>query len=293
MEIILGKKAGFCYGVERAINNADKVITENQNAKVYCLGDLVHNKQVIEEFEKKGIVFINDINEIDEKEKNVKLIIRAHGIPKITYEEAKKRNIEIFDYSCPSVLAMHKMVENAVEDGFYVLLLGEKKHPEVIGTYGFTKNKGILLETEEEIEETILEIKAKKVEKLFVVAQTTFNKEKFNKYIEKIKEGLENYLEKLEVKNTICDATRVRQEETKEIASNVDYMIVIGGKKSSNSMKLYNISKQNCKNVIFIETYKEITDENLKDIQNSNKVGIMAGASTPKKSIEDVIKYIK
>ena len=293
MEIVLGKRAGFCYGVNEAVTKADKVAYENKNEKIYCLGELVHNKQVVENLENKGITFIDNINEINED--NVKLIIRAHGIEKEIYDEANKKNIEILDYTCPNVLMIHKIVEDYAKKDYEVLIIGEKKHPEVKGTYSFACGRGIVLETEEEIkevvEELVKQIKENSSNNLLIVAQTTFSLEKFNKYIKIIQEMLSKEKINIEVKNTICNATKLRQEEAEEISSNVDYMIVIGGKNSANSRKLYDISKKNCNNTIFIETYKEL-EAVLDKIVKNNKIGIMAGASTPKKSIDEVINLL-
>ena len=250
--------------------------------------------------------FINDIDEIEEDDKNdkleekdkktlkpVKLIIRAHGIEKKIYEKAAKRNIELLDYSCPNVLAIHKIVEEYVNKGYYLLLLGEKKHPETIGTISFAKDKNIVLEKEEEIKEVAEKLKNLSVNKILIIAQTTFSPEKFNEYVHIIKEELEKDNKDIiiEVKNTVCNATKLRQEETEEISSYVDYMIIIGGKKSANSIKLYEIAKENCSNTVFIETYKEIEDK-IDEICKFDKIGIMAGASTPKKSIDDVINLL-
>lgn len=305
MEIILGKKAGFCYGVNEAVLKAEKVATETKNEKIYCLGELVHNKQVIEELENKGIIFINNIDEIQNKfneqdidgdtTEKIKLIIRAHGIGKSIYEQAKNKDIELLDYTCPNVLAIHKIVDEYVKKDYYILIIGQKTHPEIIGTASFANGNVTVIETEDEIkekmQETIKKMKTNSLNKILVVAQTTFSLEKFNNYAEMIKNILSKENIELEVKNTICNATKLRQEETEDISSNVDYMIVIGGKNSANSAKLYEISKKNCSNTIFIETYKEL-ENNLDEIIRSKKVGIMAGASTPRKSIDEVINLL-
>lgn len=344
MEIVVGKRAGFCYGVNEAVTKADEVISKNKSDKVYCLGELVHNKQVIKNLEKKGLVFINCIDELEDKfkkidvkenetdsiergkelngnnmeveqleknklnendirknnenkEEKTRLIIRAHGIEKSIYEEANKKNIELFDYTCPNVLAIHKIVEDYVNKGYYIIIIGGKKHPETIGTVSFANGKGFVIEKEDEITETvdliINKLKSESANKVFICVQTTFNLEKFNKYVQIINEKI-NKTDKtieIEVRNTICDATKLRQEETEEISSNVDYMIVIGGKNSSNSTKLYEISKNNCANTLFIETYKELEDK-LEEIRKSNRVGIMAGASTPSQSIKEIIDLL-
>ena len=300
MEIILGKRSGFCYGAGGAVEKANNVILNNKEEKIYCLGELVHNKQVIDDLKDKGIIFIDDIDEINERtkesekeERKIKLIIRAHGIEKNIYEKASKRNIELLDYTCPNVLEVHKIVEEFVNKDYYIVIMGEKSHPETIGTYSFANGRGIVLEKEEDIKKVVKFIKERSVSKLLIIAQTTFSLEKFNKYVEIIKEILnkENANIEIEVRNTICNATKLRQEETEEISSNVDYMIVIGGKKSANSIKLYEISKKNCKNTVFIETYKELEDK-VEEITMCSKVGIMAGASTPKKSIDEVIDLL-
>lgn len=306
MKIILGETSGFCFGAGEAIKKAEKIISENKSGEVYCLGDIVHNKQVVDEFKNKGMKFINDIDEIEDDDKNdkleekdkktlkpVKLIIRAHGIEKKIYEKAKKRNIELLDYSCPNVLAIHKIVEEYVNKGYYLLLLGEKNHPETIGTISFAKDKNIVLKKEEDIKEVVKKLKNLSVNKLLIVAQTTFSSDKFNKYIHIIKEELEKDNKNIiiEVKNTVCNATKLRQEETEQISSCVDYMIIIGGKKSANSIKLYEIAKEHCGSTVFIETYKDIEGK-INEICKFDKIGIMAGASTPQKSIDDVINLL-
>ena len=221
MEIIIGKTAGFCYGVKRAVDGA--IEESKKNKKTYCLGELVHNKEVIEDLKNKGIKIIEDINEA--KDKNAKVILRAHGVEKNIYEKAKINNLELVDYTCSNVLKIHKIAEEYANKGYYIILTGAEKHPEVIG------------------------------------------------------------------KNTICLATETRQKETEKLSKQVELMIIIGGKNSSNTKKLYEIAKQNCHNSISVENGKE-AEETLKnmDLSTIEKVGIMAGASTPKESIDEVIE---
>lgn len=287
MEIIVGKKAGFCYGVKEAVTKAENVAIQSKSEKVYCLGELVHNKQVVNKLKEQGIVFINHVEDLKEGEK-AKLIIRAHGIPKETYMKVKEKNIELYDFTCPNVLAIHKVVENYSKNGYFTLLIGEEKHPETIGTISFANGNGIVLEKQEQIDEVLKILNEKNVEKLLIVAQTTFSLEKFENYVKQIKENLS--LE-IVVKNTICNATKLRQEEAETLSADVDYMIVIGGKNSANSMKLYEISKKNCKNTAFIETYKELEGK-LEEIKACEKIGIMAGASTPDTSINEVVDFL-
>lgn len=280
MKIIVGKTAGTCYGVQRAIDEAMKEL--DKKGKLYCLGELVHNKQVTENLTKQGMTFIDNIEEA----KNT-VVIRAHGEPKSTYEKAKKMDVRIIDLTCPNVLKIHEIVEKFVLNDYYIFITGKNDHPETIGIVGFCNNKMFVIESEDDIEKGIEQFKKSNLDKALLVSQTTFNLEKFNKIGKILKTKLNN---QLEIINTICSATRLRQEETNELSKQVDVMIIIGGKHSSNTNKLYDIAKENCKKVYFIETEKEL---NLELLKNEKNVGIMAGASTPKKSIKKVIEILK
>ncbi|MBR2240895.1 MAG: 4-hydroxy-3-methylbut-2-enyl diphosphate reductase [Clostridia bacterium] len=281
MEIVLGKTAGFCYGVRNAVMNAEEKLREHKN--VSCLGELVHNGEVIKKLEKLGMNVVEKIEDANEK-----VIIRAHGIAKEIYEKAKKLNIEIFDFTCPSVLKIHKIAEEYANKGYYIFLIGGKKHPETLGTISFCGKNSYLLENEEDINEAIENLKQSKIKKLFIIVQTTFSLEKFEIMINDIKNKLNNDIE-LEVKNTICNATKIRQEETLDISKNVECMIIIGGKNSSNTKKLYEIAKENCENTYIVETKDELELEKLK---KCDRIGIMAGASTPDESINEVISAL-
>lgn len=281
MEIVLGKTAGFCYGVRNAVMKAEEKLKEHK--KVSCLGELVHNRQVIKKLENLGM---NVVEKIEDANKRV--IIRAHGIAKEVYNKAKKLNIEIFDFTCPSVLKIHNIAEEYANKGFFIFLIGGKKHPETLGTISFCGNDSYLLENEEEVDEAIGKLIKSKIKKLFIIVQTTFSYEKFETIVEKIKSKLNSDIE-IEVRNTICNATKIRQEETNEISKNVQCMIIIGGKNSSNTKKLFDIAKENCNNTFIVETKDEL---DLDVINKCNKVGIMAGASTPDESIDEVISYI-
>lgn len=282
-KILIGKTAGFCYGVKRAVDGAKDEIESSKN--VYCLGEIVHNKQVIEELKQKGIIFIEDI-----KQAKGTTIIRAHGVPKEIYEEAKQKNIELKDYTCPNVLKIHKIAEEYSKKGYFVFLCGSPKHPENIGTISHCNENSYIIEKEDDTFKALEKLEKSGIKKLLVISQTTYSLEKF--YI--IKEIIENELPQnieLVIKNTICATTEQRQIETKELSKKVDIMIIIGGKNSSNTKKLYEVALENCKKAICIETYKEL-ENSQNDIKNANKIGIMAGASTPQKSIEEVVEYL-
>ena len=281
MEIIVGKTAGICYGVKRAVEGAKKVVKESEN--VYGLGEIVHNKDVVKQLENLGMHFIEDI-----REAKGKTIIRAHGIPKQVYQEAEKKQIELIDYTCPKVLKIHEIAEEYAKNGYYIFLLGNRKHPEIIGTLSYCGENKFVIEKEEDALKALEVLEKSEIKKLLVISQTTYSLEKFYIIEEIIKNELSRDIE-LVIKNTICQATEIRQKETEEMSKKVDCMIIIGGRNSSNTKKLYDIAKQNCKMVIFIENEKEI---NLDAIGRKDKIGIMAGASTPEESIKKVVSKL-
>lgn len=286
MEIIVGKTAGFCYGVKRAVEGSIEQVKNAGNEIVYCLGEIVHNKQVIYNLEQNGIKFIEDANEINNI--NSKVIIRAHGIEKNIYDILKNKKVEMMDYTCPNVLKIHKMAEEYERQGFYIFLLGTENHPEIIGTKSYCGKNFSLIKDENDVDIAIQDFVNSKIKKLLVISQTTYSMKKFENIKKLIEENVNNDIE-LIIKNTICLATEQRQKETKELSSKVDMMLIIGGKNSSNTKKLFEIASENCKNTICIETKDELEKVKFDKIL---KIGIMAGASTPQKSIDEVINYI-
>lgn len=282
MEVILGKTAGFCFGVENAVKNTEEELSKNKD--VYALGELTHNRQVMYKLEKNGLIVKENIEEIPN---NSTVIFRAHGVPPKIYNIAKQKNLNIVDLTCKSVLKIHKVVQDLTSKGNYIFIVGKKEHPEIIGIYGFCEKNASIIGEKEDIYQAIENFKKTGLKKVIIIAQTTFNSEKFKRIVNDITNSINSSYE-IEVINTICNATVIRQRETDEISKNVDMMIIIGGKNSSNTEKLYNIAKSNCENTIWIETKNEI-----QEIKDVSKVGIMAGASTPKESIIDVVNYIK
>lgn len=286
MEIIVGKTAGFCFGVKRAVEGSFEQIKNKDNKKIYCLGELVHNKQVIEKLEKEGITLIDNIDDIEKE--NAKVIIRAHGIKNEIYTKARENNIEIIDYTCPFVLKIHNIATEYKENGYYIFVVGNNVHPETQGTISFCGDNYSVIETEEDISDAINKLQISNIKKLLIIVQTTFSEKKF----ENIQKQINNILDKsinIVVKNTICAATSQRQNETEELSKQVDFMIIIGGKNSSNTKKLYEISKKNCEQTALIETVKELDVEKVKKF---DKIGIMAGASTPQGSIDEVVEIL-
>lgn len=284
MEIVLGTMAGFCPGVENAVKKAQEQIEKSK--KVCCLGELVHNKPVMEKLKKQGL---QEVASIQEVEKDTKVICRAHGVPKEVYEYAQENQIELIDLTCPKVLRVHKIAQEYAQKGYYIILMGQAQHPENIGTISFCKEHASILEKKEEIDEIIQKIKKSQKKKLAILSQTTFSVEKFEQYVSIIKEKIDFNIE-IEIRNTICDTTRLRQEEVKEMAKQVELMIVIGGKNSSNTTKLYEIAVRGCNNAMHVETKEDLY---MNYVRRFEKIGVTAGASTSQESIEEIIKILK
>lgn len=282
MEIIIGKNAGFCYGVKRAVDFANIALKECKE-KIYCLGEIVHNKGVVQELQNNGINFIENIEEADST-----TIIRAHGVPREVYEIAKKNNIKLLDYTCPNVLKIHQIAEEYAQKGFFIILLGSDSHPENIGTSSFCGEKYIISQNETEILSAIEIIKKTKQKRVLVISQTTFSLKEFYCLTEILKENLNQDAE-LTIKNTICNSTETRQKEVENLSKRVDVMIIIGGKNSSNTRKLFDIATAHCNNAILIENKEEL--EKIKF--NCEKIGIMAGASTPQEDIDEVVDFLQ
>ncbi len=283
MDIITGKTSGFCFGVKNAVENTDKEL-QNSNEPIYCLGELVHNKTVIEGLEQKGLIVIEDISQAKGR-----TIIRAHGVKKEIYENAQKRNIELIDLTCPMVSKIHKVAEEYAKKQYYIFLIGKAEHPEIIGTYSFCGENSSIISSEADVNKAIEELKRSQSKKLLIIAQTTYNLKVFEKIVEQVKENIEKNIQ-LEVKNTICSATEQRQKETEKLSKEVELMIIVGGRNSSNTNKLYEISCNNCKNVIFAENENDINEE---QILKFRTIGIMAGASTPQKTVDAILDKLK
>ncbi len=285
MELIIGKTAGFCFGVRNAVDKTYEQLKSNTQ-NLYCLGELVHNEKIVSDLDKNGVTTIDNIEDIPN---NSNVIIRSHGVEPKVYDVAKEKNISIIDLTCPKVAKIHEIANEFAKNGYYIMLTAENKHPETIGTKGFCGKNCTILENVEDIEGAIESFKKSNLSKILIVSQTTFSMEKFDSIVNKIKENINC---KIEIKNTICNATAMRQAETEELSKQVDLMIIIGGKNSANTKRLYDIACKNCNSAILIQNKD---DKDFKETMKNkfNKIGIMAGASTPQESINDVIEYIK
>ncbi|WDC83821.1 4-hydroxy-3-methylbut-2-enyl diphosphate reductase [Caloramator sp. mosi_1] len=273
MEILVAKTAGFCFGVKKAI---EKAFNEN-GERIFTYGPIIHNKQVVDELKNRGIDVIENLDNI---QPNDKIIIRSHGISKSEYEKIEQSGAIIVDATCPYVKHIHKIVEQKYNDGYKIVIVGDENHPEVKGINGWCKNTAIIINDIEDLNKV-----DKNIGKICIVAQTTFNQNKWYK----ISAELIKYAKEILIYNTICSATDERQNEAIELSKKVDIMIVIGGKNSSNSRKLYEICSDNCKKAIFIEDENEL---DLEEIKSAQRVGITAGASTPEYTIKAVIDKV-
>lgn len=278
MEVIVAKSAGFCFGVKRAVETVYAEVEKGK--KIYTFGPIIHNEEVVKDLEKKGVTVLENEEELMALTEGT-VIIRSHGVEKRIQKMIEDKGLECIDATCPFVKRIHRIVEEAGEDGKEVIIAGNPGHPEVEGIVGWSDSDATILESVEEAETY-----TKKSEKeICLVSQTTFNYKKFQDIVEIFeKKGYNG-----SVVNTICNATEERQTEAREIAALVDVMIVIGGKHSSNTRKLYEICKQECENTYFIQT---LDDLNLETPKSVRLVGITAGASTPKKIIEEVQNYV-
>ncbi len=277
MEVKLAKTAGFCFGVKRAVETVYEQAAQGEKRAIYTYGPIIHNEEVVQDLEKKGVHVINGLEELSKLPKGT-VIIRSHGVSKQIYEAVLEAGMECIDATCPFVKKIHKIVSEASENGQTVIIMGNDKHPEVEGIKGWCKTPVYVVQTAEEVEK----LEFTEGTKLCIVAQTTFNYKKFKDLVEIFeKKRYDRY-----AYNTICDATHKRQMEAKQIAAEADAMIVIGGKSSSNTQKLFEICREECANTYYIQTLEDLE---LQSMQSHRCVGITAGASTPQKIIEEVL----
>jgi 4-hydroxy-3-methylbut-2-en-1-yl diphosphate reductase len=273
-KVVLARTAGFCFGVKRAV---DAVYDEIEKGdKVYTYGPVIHNEEVIKNLAEKGVELIKSDEELKALTEGT-IIIRSHGVSERIYDIIKQNNLNMVDATCPFVLKIHKIVKEQTEAGRHIIIVGSEKHPEVQGIIGWCLNNYTVVENKEDAESFDLSSNSK----VCIVAQTTINYNNFQDVVEIITEKGYDII----VLNTICNATKERQTEAKELAKASDAMIVIGDMHSSNTQKLYEISKAECENTYYIQTLKDLDLEKLKSFRS---VGITAGASTPNNIIKEV-----
>ena len=285
MNVKVAETAGFCFGVQRAVDRVYELIGSDA-APIYTLGPIIHNEEVVSDLEKKGVAVIceKDLGSL----KGGTVVIRSHGVGRRVYNTIKKYGLGYVDVTCPFVLKIHKIVERESSRGAHIVIIGDPGHPEVQGICGWCQGPYTVIKNAEDAEK--FNISPEK--EVCVVSQTTFNYNKFQELVEILRKKSydNNVLNILNILNTICNATEERQKEAKAIAGEVDTMLVVGGRHSSNTQKLFEICKEECGNTYYIQTPVDLDSEMF---HHSSYVGITAGASTPKKIIEEVQEHVR
>ena len=282
MNVELAKTAGFCFGVKRAVDTVYEQVEKHQNEKIFTYGPIIHNEEVIKDLRSHGVEVIQDEEELRTVDADV-VVIRSHGVAKYIYDIMDERGIACVDATCPFVKKIHKIVAEESEKGSYIIIIGNSEHPEVEGIKGWAGDQVSVIQTPEDAERFEL---VRKEQKVCIVAQTTFNYNKFKELVEIISKKRYDIV----VLNTICNATKERQTEARQIAARVDAMVVIGDKRSSNTQKLFEICKEECLNTYYIQTLDDLDINQLRSVET---VGITAGASTPNKIIEEVQNNVR
>ena len=285
MKVKTAKTAGFCFGVKRAVDKVYELI-ENGVSPIYTLGPIIHNEEVVSDFEKKGVTVISE--EDIPKLREGTVVIRSHGVGRRIYDMLKTAGISFVDVTCPFVLKIHRIVERESRAGKQIIIFGDPSHPEVKGICGWCEGSCTVLRNREDAENFVPDTGRIPC----IVSQTTFNYNKFKELVEILcKKRYDNSVLNMgDILNTICNATEERQKEAQNIAGEVDTMLVIGGRHSSNTQKLFEICKEECGNTYYIQTPVDLDSEMF---HHSSYVGITAGASTPKKIIEEVQEHVR
>ena len=275
MEVKVAKTAGFCFGVQRAVDKVYELIGSCPD-RLFTLGPIIHNEEVVNDLEKKGVRVASE-DDLRTLPEGSTVVIRSHGVGKEVYDHLEEYGLSYVDVTCPFVLKIHRIVEKESRAGAHIVIIGDPDHPEVVGICGWCMGPYTVIRTEQDALDFVFPID----KNICIVSQTTFNYNKFKDLVEILREKRydNTVLNILNILNTICNATEERQREAKSIAGEVDTMLVVGGRHSSNTQKLFEICKKECENTYYI--------------QCSSYVGITAGASTPKKIIEEVQEHVR
>ena len=277
MQVTVAKSAGFCFGVQRAVDTVYEQV-EKGVRPIYTYGPIIHNEVVVQDLEEKGVQVLENQEDLEQLNEGT-VIIRSHGVGKEIYDQISAKGLNCVDATCPFVKKIHRTVEKESAAGRQIIIIGNDNHPEVEGIKGWCHHPALVIESAEQAEALNLP----EGTKVCIVSQTTFNYKKFKDLVEILDKKRYDRI----VVNTICNATEERQTEARQIAGKVDAMIVIGGSHSSNTQKLFEICRKECENTYYIQT---VHDLDLEVLRSTGLVGITAGASTPKKIIEEVQK---
>ncbi len=278
-KIILAQTAGFCMGVSLALRKLDQALEKHRGQNIYTLGPIIHNPQVLEKYASLGV---NIIKDIDQPQPQDVVVIRAHGIPLETENILRKRQIQIIDATCPKVKKAQLLIQKHSSLSKHLLLYGEPDHPEVRGLVSYAQGKTYVFDSLENLQKLNLNSN----EHYFLAAQTTQDRKQFYAIKQFVQKKIDPYLEVLD---TICDATKNRQEEAVQIARQVDFMIVVGGKNSGNTRRLAKVAQDQGITCMHIETKEEL---NPLELAKHAKIGLTAGASTPDFIIQDIYNFL-
>ena len=286
MEVKVAKTAGFCFGVQRAVDKVYELIGSCPD-RLFTLGPIIHNEEVVNDLEKKGVRVASE-DDLRTLPEGSTVVIRSHGVGKKVYDHLEEYGLSYVDVTCPFVLKIHRIVEKESRAGAHIVIIGDPDHPEVVGICGWCMGPYTVIRTEQDALDFVFPAD----KSICIVSQTTFNYNKFKDLVEILsKKRYDNtVLNILNILNTICNATEERQREAKNIAGEVDTMLVVGGRHSSNTQKLFEICKKECGNTYYIQTPVDLDSDMF---QCSSYVGITAGASTPKKIIEEVQEHVR
>lgn len=282
MNVTVAKSAGFCFGVKRAV----ELVYEQakKEGPLYTYGPIIHNEEVVRDLQQRGVRVIESLDQLKMLEKG-RVIIRSHGVGKATQEQIEAAGFEVLDATCPFVKKIHRIVAEHAAAGEHILIIGNPAHPEVEGICGWCDPKQTTVISDERDAENFSLPEKKNI---CVVSQTTYNNNKFKNLVEIIEN--KGYYTSVCILNTICNATDERQTEARSLAKESQAMIVVGGSHSSNTQKLFEICKDECKNTYYIQTLEDL---DLRELRGLDNVGITAGASTPNNIIEEVQKYVR
>ena len=280
MQVTVAKSAGFCFGVQRAVDTVYEQV-EKGIRPIYTYGPIIHNEVVVQDLEERGVQVLEGKEDLGQLTEGT-VIIRSHGVGKEIYDQISAKGLNCVDATCPFVKKIHRTVEKESAAGRQIIIIGNDNHPEVEGIKGWCHHPALVIESAEQAEALNLP----EGTKVCVVSQTTFNYKKFQDLVEIIKKKEYNIC----ISNTICNATEERQNEARRIARRADAMIVIGDSSSSNTRKLYEICKTECQETFYIQTLSGLELDKLK---SSDCIGITAGASTPNNIIEEVYTNVR
>ena len=282
MKVELAKTAGFCFGVKRAVETVYKQVEEHEGMPIYTYGPIIHNDEVIKDMKARGVSVLHTPEDLKNLHEGI-VIIRSHGVPKYVHDILDENGITCVDATCPFGKKIHRIVAEESQKGSYIIIIGSDVHPEVEGIKGWAGEQVTVIQSAEEAKAFQLKDESQKI---CIVSQTTFNYNKFKELVEIMcKKGYD-----INVLNTICSATKERQEEAASIAKRVGAMIVIGDKHSSNTQKLFEICSNACADTYYIQTLDDLDMNQLRSVET---VGITAGASTPKNIIEEVQNNVR